>query len=353
MWEFPTRLVEVDTTFPMSNAEPLSNTLPQTPMLQDPVRNHNPPVAFHPTERGTFFVIVLRGRPPNVLSVCEFKLRDKTYRASRQFDFDVEHYLASCARSSEIMARSFLVDIRHVDACGRLQLLKTDVVEGKTHETVRVIFSPFAGSFSVETYLSPFRSSEATGNESCLWEGQQYTWFADAPSASTSTLLAIEQSTSSCTQVGTILTQLLPDINRMTNAAPELPDQPIDSHSPEGPDVIRCRDVFSKKAMTEPKSPMGFQYALSFRARPCTYSGAHQPYCMSRHLGQASGTHSPAKHPLNHASRLKDYEVGGDACRAQNIYADSSFLVVVLNWGTYTVLCSDATELQDRQSHKC
>lgn len=339
MWEFPSRLIEVSTAVPPDQAAQVPSSLRPTRMLEDPIRNHDPPIAFHPTDRDTFFVVCLQGRPPALLCVYELTLRDREYRPWRQFHYDISRHLWPSPGPAEGVTSLVSVEIRKADARGTFQLLRMDLAsDGGPCRVQYINFNTLTASFSADVYQIPSRCPDTMNKVSCPWEGQLHTWLADASPGPV--LIVSEQSNILYSLVGAPLVQLVPDVDMVTSVMPGLNGCSQENLDSAGRDIVRYRDIEGNPAMPD-HSAYGFQYALSFHGKSCTFPGSHRLYCASHPSGQNSLVDCPAHHPLNHVRRIQLSDILPDRCMALDVYTDDGFLAVVTTWGTYTVFSVD------------
>lgn len=327
VWEFPSRLHEIGAS----------------PVLPHPVRHHDPPpIMFHPADRRTFFVTCLRGCPPTLLYVFEYRPHGKGYALSRQFSHDLTQHIPLSYRASRDASPVMFLDIRDADARGTFQLLKTCFTTASgLCQVQHVMFNALTTQFSVQLYEMPFLCPEAMTGLSCSWEGQLHMAYADdSPHPA---LVVVEQSKTAHSLGGAPLVRLGTDSNIDTGGdMKEVMGRLQDTPNTACRDVVWLGDV--KKNSSTAQSIHGFGYALSFQGKPCTCPGAHQPYCASRLVDRVLPSDSYAHYPLNRADKAKQFHAYPDRCTASTIYADESFLIVITDWDTYTVFCVDQDE---------
>lgn len=317
-WEFPSRLHEVS----------------PSPVLPHPVRPHEPPpLVFHPTEPRTFFVACLRGCPPTLLCLSEYRPHGKGYALSRHLTHDLAQYIPPSHQTFRDASPVSFLDVQDADARGTVQLLKTcfTAAGGGPCVVQHVMFNALTTQFSVQLYELPFSCSDAMTRLSCSWEGQLHIPYAD--DSPHSALVVLEQSKALGSLGGALPVRLDEDGDR--TASRDM--MQVIGRLQETPDTA-CRDVVWLGHVEEKG------YALSFRGKPCTYPGAHQPCCASRLADEVLPADSSVEYPLNRADEVQQSHAYPDRCMASGIYADESFLIVITNWDMYTVFSIDPHE---------
>lgn len=341
MWESLSRLIEIDTTRP-----PEQGLRPKR-MLAENVGHHNPPLFFHPTDRTTFFVSCLCGQPPITLRVYEFKLRNREYRSSRSFSYDLKPHLLS---RREVSSRTRLLDrhdIRKADARGTFELLRIeltiDVNYGRPCHVQCITFNALTTLFSMEVYQSPSCWSADLPERSCIWAGQLvHPWLGSSGFNPSPALVVLNQCKSFRSLVEASLYPPDQEFNRVMDDILEGAAGGKSSSGLVTCEVVRQRDI-KKANPTAPDchSVYGFQYVLSLRGNSCTCTENHKPSCQSSHLNKMPSMDTPTHYPLNHAACISQSGDYRDICTATTVFADDDFLVVVTNWDTYTVFSVD------------
>lgn len=341
IWDSLSRLVEIDTTVPDYHAELLPSSVEQPPrmMSRHLSPGDDPPLFFHPSDPGTFFVVAVWPGVPGLLIVYQFKLVDRQYVLSQFFSFDIENFaFADSAQSRE--DASYSLEVRKADAHGTFRLLKVDLSATRGRDRFKfLLFNVFTLGFSVVEYNSPHSGFQHEYSESmalCLWAGQL--------------ILSYD------TLVSDRSAMMMIALNPTKAPSPRASDHGfwstmrhklfMASEQEQEADPTR-RDIISHHIKTIDNaiwpnyhSVYGVQYASSLCLKHCTHSGDHEPPCR-RYRSDSCASADPQA--LTHVKQGWDEPWSGlfGPTEMVKIYSDDDYLVAVTSERNYTVFAVD------------